>query len=274
MAADPLQGLSDADLRTLAAALAGHRLAPPYTAVGVGRVVGGGLAGAVAARLAELDAAGMRPAHAAALAEAILGARAARPAADDAVELVWTGPEAGGVANRDTGVVVRELFARAAESVVVAGFAVYQGRAVFRGLAERMAALPALRVRLYLDVRRGYGDASPDAEVVARFARKLVEQDWPAGFPRPEVYYDPRSLGADPACRASLHAKCVVVDRHVAFVTSANFTGAAQERNIEAGVVVRSARFAARLADHFDTLAEIRLLSPLPLPQPGDPADS
>ena len=37
--ADPLQQLTDADLRTLAAALAGGRLAEPYTTVGVGRFV-------------------------------------------------------------------------------------------------------------------------------------------------------------------------------------------------------------------------------------------
>jgi phosphatidylserine/phosphatidylglycerophosphate/cardiolipin synthase-like enzyme len=58
----------------------------------------------------------------------------------------------------------------------------------------------------------------------------------------------------------------VVVDRRVALVTSANFTEAAQERNIEAGVVVRSERFASRLADHFETLAELRLLCRLNLP--------
>jgi len=109
-------------------------------------------------------------------------------------------------------------------------------------------------------------DTSLDSEVIAHFARKFVEQDWPVGLPGPEVYYDPRSLGLHPAARASLHAKCVVVDRRVALVTSANFTEAAQERNIEAGVVVRSARFAGCLAEHFDSLAESGLLRALTLP--------
>ena len=49
-------------------------------------------------------------------------------------------------------------------------------------------------------------------------------------------------------------------------MTSANFTEAAQERNIEAGVVVRSPRFAARLADHFDALADAGLLKRLDVP--------
>jgi phosphatidylserine/phosphatidylglycerophosphate/cardiolipin synthase-like enzyme len=263
--ADPLQQLTDADLRTLAAALTGGRLTPPFTSVGVGRVVGSVAAGPVAVRLSELADRGMRPEHVALVLDAIAATRADRPAPDDAVELVWTGPEAAGTANRDTAVVVRELFAQACDSVVVAGFAVYQGRTVFRGLAERMAARPGLRVRLYLNVHRGHQDALPDGEVVRGFARKFVEQDWPDGHPMPEVYYDPRSLAAGPAGRSSLHAKCVVVDRRVALVTSANFTEAAQERNIEVGVLVRSARFAARLADHFASLADAGLLRRLDL---------
>jgi phosphatidylserine/phosphatidylglycerophosphate/cardiolipin synthase-like enzyme len=261
-----LQQLTDADLRSLASTLRAGRLAPPFAAVGVGRIVSGPLAAELAGRMQALADEGMRSDHIAVLAEAVLAARAGRPAADDAVELVWTGPEAAGVANRDTAVVVRELFAQATQSVVVAGFAVYQGREVFRGLAERLAACVGLDARLYLDVHRGHHDTSLDSEVLRRFARRFIEQDWPAGFPQPEVYYDPRSLAIEAAKRSSLHAKCVVVDRRVAFVTSANFTEAAQERNIEAGVVVRSPRFAARLADHFGALAGAGQLKRLALP--------
>jgi phosphatidylserine/phosphatidylglycerophosphate/cardiolipin synthase-like enzyme len=71
----------------------------------------------------------------------------------------------------------------------------------------------------------------------------------------PEVYYDPRSLETDGGQRSSLHAKCVVVDRSVAFISSANFTEAAQKRNIEIGVSIRSASFSERLDSHFDALA-------------------
>lgn len=263
---DPLQRLTDADLRSFAAALRAGRLAPPFAAVGVGRVVAGPLVVELAERMQALADEGMRPDHIAVLAEAVLTARAGRPAADDAVELVWTGPETASVANRDTAVVVRELFAQAEQSVVVAGFAVYQGREVFRGLAERLSTRAGLHARLYLDVHRAHQDTTLDSEVLRRFARRFVDQDWPTGFPLPELYYDPRSLATEAVKRSSLHAKCVVVDRRVAFVTSANFTEAAQERNIEAGVVVRSPRFAGRLADHFGALANAGLLKRLTLP--------
>ncbi len=261
---DLLQALSDADLRALTAALESGRVGPPYSPVTVGRWVTESVAGAVSRRLEHLAGTGMQPAHLATLTTAILSARATRPCTDDEVELVWTGPEAGGVTNRDTGVVVRELFAGATESVLVAGYAVYQGREVFRSLAERMVARPALRVRLFLDVHSGL-PGEPAHDTLAKFAHKFVGYDWPSGFHLPEVYYDPRSLLSASSARACLHAKCVVVDRRVALVGSANFTEAAQERNIEVGVIVRSIRFAARLSDHFTALAEAGMLLPLPL---------
>ena len=54
--------------------------------------------------------------------------------------------------------------------------------------------------------------------------------------------------------RAVLHAKCVVIDGRIAFVSSANFTEAAQERNIEVGVLVRSELIAERIINFFTAL--------------------
>ena len=124
--------------------------------------------------------------------------------------------------------------------------------------------MPGLKVRLFLDVHRQPTDTTLDAELFARFARRFRENEWP-GNRLPEVFYDPRSLNLDAEKRSSLHAKCVVVDKQVAFVSSANFTEAAQVRNIEAGVLVRSARFASRLAHHFEALAGAGVLRPIPL---------
>jgi phosphatidylserine/phosphatidylglycerophosphate/cardiolipin synthase-like enzyme len=72
------------------------------------------------------------------------------------------------------------------------------------------------------------------------------------------VYYDPRSV-AGGTVRSSLHAKCVVVDAEHVFVSSANFTEAAQERNIEVGLAIRSTWLAERLVRHFDLLHECGL---------------
>ncbi len=151
---------------------------------------------------------------------------------------------------------------RKREGEVDSPFAVYQGRSVFKRLAERMEERPGLRVSLFLDVQRYPTDSSLDGEVLRRFVHRFRTQEWP-GEKLPELYYDPRSLHQDAVKRSSLHAKCVVVDRRVAFVTSANFTEAAQTRNIEVGALIRCEQFAARLAGHFETLADVGLLNRL-----------
>ena len=94
-----------------------------------------------------------------------------------------------------------------------------------------------------------------------RFAERFRTEQWPPDRPLPDVYYDPRSLDLDMERRACLHAKCVVVDRQHVYVSSANFTEAAQERNIEVGLLVRSRRLAEQLTNHFDALLDAGLVA-------------
>jgi phosphatidylserine/phosphatidylglycerophosphate/cardiolipin synthase-like enzyme len=132
---------------------------------------------------------------------------------------------------------------------------VHQGRDIFAVLAQRMLVRPALNVRLCLDVRRAPGDTTRSDALLRRFAERFLKQEWPG--PRvPEVFYDPRSLNEDDGSRASLHAKCVVIDGEKAFIGSANFTEAAQMRNIEIGVVTRRPDVASAVERHFDGLIQ------------------
>jgi phosphatidylserine/phosphatidylglycerophosphate/cardiolipin synthase-like enzyme len=150
--------------------------------------------------------------------------------------------------------VVQELFRNAAQSVLVAGYELYQAEPLFRALADRMAAKPGLRVRMFLNIRRPAGDTTADRELIAGFCHRFHTKHWPTGRALPEVYFDPRSISTDSRCRAVLHAKCVVIDQQVAFVSSANFTEAAQERNIEVGLLARQNRIAERLVGFFESM--------------------
>jgi phosphatidylserine/phosphatidylglycerophosphate/cardiolipin synthase-like enzyme len=259
---DALELLTDADLTALASAIRSGRLTAPFTPVSVRRYGATLQAAAAAARLQQLHEEGMQAQHLGLLAEMIVRTRRRRPQEADLVDLVWTGPEAPGAANRDTGVVVRELFGTAEEEVFIAGFAVYQGREVFKRLEERMNEHPSLRVRFFFDVHRELGDTSLSEEVLRRFAQRFQTYEWPGGR-LPELYYDPRSLDLEATKHSRLHAKCIVIDRQVAFITSANFTEAAQTRNIEVGALIRCERFAARLAEQFETLVYAGLLKRL-----------
>jgi len=137
---------------------------------------------------------------------------------------VTTGPETGGVANRSTAVVVSELFRGAEHSVLLAGYAVYQGRRVFQALGNRMAQHPELESRMFLDVPRKQGDTSSADALIARFVQQFKSSQWPDGMPLPNVYCCGQQI-AQNGKPGSLHAKYIVVDREHVFVSSANVTG-------------------------------------------------
>ncbi len=258
------QRISDGDLREIALAIRSGRLSPPYTTMALQRIISGDVA-AVSDDLQWLAMNGFEASQAAVALDLIRADRQARPRVEDVLELVTSGPEVPGIAHRDTSVVVRELFANARETVLVAGYAVYQGQRVFQALADRMVEVPGLAVRLFLDIQRGHGDTTSAPELIRRFAARFRTDQWPKDRPLPEVFYDPRSLETEPERRASLHAKCVVVDGNEVFVSSANFTEAAQTKNIEVGVRLRSSAIARGLRGHFEAMAASGVLRPVPL---------
>lgn len=254
------EGVSAATLRTLSSRLRSGQLCMPLSGFALSST--GGCPAPLAADLLRLSQEGISSNHLALLLEAAAQVAEANLKLASAAELVWTGPETAVSHSRDTSVVVDELFTAATESVLVSTFAIQQGRRVFARLATRMEDLPALSVRLFVHVGRGRTDTREDSEVLREFSDALKGQ-WP-GSRRPEVFYDPRTLSTDAATRASWHAKCVLIDDQVAFVTSANFTDWAQQRNVEAGVLVRNPHFTAQLRAQFDVLVGAKSVRRLP----------
>lgn len=260
----PFHALSRTRLQALADALAAGRLEPPFTTVAVQRVAPGHDASSVAAELDRLGVSGMRTPELAYLLRAIAHERAAGQRIADRIELVWSGPEHSGATSRDTGVVVRELFSAARSTVRITGFAVHNGRSVFRTLADNMSDNPSLSVKLFVNIARPHLDVRPADDIVRGYVTAFVENEWP-GERLPQLYYDPRALSREPGPRASLHAKCIVVDRRWSLITSANFTEAAQTRNIEAGVLIDDPHLAAAVESQLESLiasAAVRLAVP------------
>ena len=110
---------------------------------------------------------------------------------------------------------------------------------------------------------RKHGDDTPAEELLARFRNDFRDHIWP-GKRLPAVFHDPRSLSTDWGPKACLHAKCIVADGTRAFVSSANFTEAAQQRNIEAGVLLEDAGLASALEEQFEGLVRRGLLMAVP----------
>ena len=258
-----LRGLSPSALLELAAAIEGSSLLPPFHPLPLRRMGLDADSGPVSVELGSLSDLGLSAPALGKVLRLLAAERQGIQAASDRTELVWSGPETRGAVSRDTGVVVRELFASAKRSVHVSSYAVYQGRHVFAPLATRMDGVPDLKVRIFLNVLRPHGDDAPDAQLLKVFVDDFRRDQWP-GARLPELYYDPRSLVRGTGLKAALHAKAIVVDDIWALITSANFTQAAQERNIEAGVLVESVPFATSVRLQFDSLVEAGYLRRLP----------
>ena len=178
-------------------------------------------------------------------------------------DLVWSGPEVEGVPARDTRRVYEELFSSARRSIWAVSYAYFDGPRFFDLLAKRMEAIPELGVTLLLNIDRRHLDTSSPDEVVRRFADQFWKKDWPGSI-RPRVFFDPRSV--DPDIPGVLHAKAVVADDKRAFVTSANFTGAALDHNIELGLLLRDRPLALSVVKHLQGLIDHNLLRALPGP--------
>lgn len=245
--------------RRLAEGLEAGLVAPPYPAAALVALVGAGAAGeGVREALFELEGMGLsgRPLAVWMRSLEVLADRAPRP------DLVWSGPSVPGLHARETRRVFEELLGGARTSLWISSFAYFDGPKAFRILAERMDAVGDLEVTLLLNIQRKRTDIASADSVVRQFADRFWRTDWP-GRRRPRVFYDPRSLEPD-GPEGVLHAKAVVADLEAAFVTSANLTEAALDRNIELGLLVRERALAMSIVTHFQRLIEERRLELLP----------
>ena len=258
-----LAALDGNDLTRLAELLEAGLLKPPLGALTLRGHIADAHAGALSECFEDLSHRGMPPDHIAATLRAFAAGRQAGGVSAP-IEVVVSGPDTAATA-RDTGVVVRQLFDRARTRVLAVGFAVHQGKSVFQTLARRLDDDESLEATLCIDVRRQRGDTALDSQVVRRFAENFVDNEWP-GTRLPRVYYDPRSLAPSGKTASALHAKCVVADDREALVTSANFTEAAQARNMELGLLVAAPAVAGRIEEHFHSLIRDGHLERLPLP--------
>ena len=239
------------DLAHVATALVDGRLTAPFSSVGLARL-GVTSPHGLAEELNGLVQLGFQSAQMSILLSAVADERRTAERVAARLELVVTGPDVREHA-RDTAVVVEQLFADAKRTVLLVGFALYDGNAVFARLAQRLDETPELAVTLCLDVSRRGTDTTKDADLVARYVHEFKRRHW-SGRRLPEIYFEPRGLSMNPSKRAVLHAKCIVIDNEIALVTSANPTPAAYMKNVELGIVVRDGPIPAQIANHFSSL--------------------
>ncbi len=243
----PIAGMAAADLRSVAVALRSGRLIPPFSTIGVQRVLGARIPSGLPDWLNEIEQADCSPQALALWFDAVADLEDSQLSERNSLQLVMTAPASVAGFHRDTAVVVQDLFRRARHSILMTTYGIFGGKELSRDLGLRMNADSNLLVRVFMHA----GQKAP-----AELVRTFREDHWPDNYRLPEIYYDVSPVGPDAGYSGVLHAKCVLIDSEELFITSANFTDAAHYRNIEAGLLVRSPIVASQAARFFDSLAE------------------
>ena len=177
-------------------------------------------------------------------------ATASLAAGASSVEWVWTGPATGLVPIRHTAQVLTGLIDEAGERLFLVSFVAYNVHVVIGALQR--ATERGVRVSLLLESSKEQGG---NVTVDSPSMLKLK-------LPRARFYeWDKAASGVPPT--ASVHAKCAVADGSIAFVTSANLSDAAMERNIELGILLRGGVVPRQLDMHLEALITTRQLTPL-----------
>ncbi|EPZ47361.1 DISARM system phospholipase D-like protein DrmC [Alicyclobacillus acidoterrestris] len=157
------------------------------------------------------------------------------------VELVWTGPSTGLVPVRHTEQVLREVIAYATKRIFLVSFVAYEVDTIIKALQEAVARQVRIDVLLESPSQRG-GHVSFDS--ITAMKSSIPAANVYTWMTKPDSYVQ---VG-------SVHAKCAVADSAVAFVTSANLSQAAMEKNMELGVLVRGGAVPQKLEQHLDYL--------------------
>lgn len=180
------------------------------------------------------------------VAAAIKGARATATLADSrgSIELVWTGPSTGFVPVRHTERVLCEVIDAAQTRLILISFVAYPVPSIVTALNAAVARNVQVDLILESSVNQG-GNVSYDSVAAMKAAVTSANM---YGWKRSSAGH------SKVAGKASVHAKSAVADGQIAFITSANFSEAAMERNMELGVLVRNGPLAANLERHLDAL--------------------
>lgn len=176
--------------------------------------------------------------------------------------LVVTGPEVPQKQILKTGSRFLQVVDHAKRELMVATFALYQGDKILEPIYQAMLRNEDLDVVLILNVQRGYGDTTQASQLVDKCRHDFLSKHWKWDL-KPRVYYFPGSLELSYKLRGVMHAKFLIADEERAFVTSANFTEAAQQKNIEVGVELANSIEPKALSRYFKELIESGCLEKL-----------
>jgi phosphatidylserine/phosphatidylglycerophosphate/cardiolipin synthase-like enzyme len=165
---------------------------------------------------------------------------------ESSIELVWTGPTTPFVATRRTEQVLLDLIGHAQRDLFLVSFVAYDVSSVVDAL--NAAAARGINIQILLETSSGHG-GSLSIDPIATMLRCVPSANLYVWIDRPAPFAEGR-----------VHAKVAVADGATAFLTSANLTGHALEKNMEAGVVISGGHVPKDLRAHLHALIETKII--------------
>lgn len=143
----------------------------------------------------------------------------------ESTELVWTGPDVNMFPIRRSEQVLLDIIESSRETLFIVSFVLVNIPAVEKAIED--AIKRGVDVCMLLE--------SEDKEASSNFLSTIKRLN--KNIPKIKLYIWPRyKRESTQDGFARVHAKCVVADKQKAFITSANLTSAALDKNIEMGV--------------------------------------
>lgn len=175
-----------------------------------------------------------------------MGLRTSRLATDaeqhaERVDLVATGPETWQVPVKRTADVLRGVIEEAADRLFIFSFAAYRepsllaslSDAVGRGVTVTMVLGTKEHDDLHVDAMKAFSDIKDSVTFLT---------------------WSPERRPSVKGATGKMHAKAAIADGRLAFITSANLTGAGMDLNMELGVLVRGGPIPITLEKHYSEL--------------------
>lgn len=173
----------------------------------------------------------------------------AKAISGQSIELVWTGPTTPFVSARRTEQALLQIINGAKQSLFITSFVAYDIPAIMKAL--NAASDRGVAISMLLELSKDHG-GSVSFDAFARI-RAIV--------PTSNLYtWHQQSESFIGGC---VHSKVAVADKRECFITSANLTGHAMEKNMETGVIIQGGDIPEKLHNHFHALIATRVLSEL-----------